>query len=106
MRSGGSAYTAPVEPQVQPSCLMPSGPSGSGWGQSLTTSYGPNSSWPPISCCGAVFAAEVLSGLLGALQPMKAADATTTIDAKITSDEFRTRIVSLLSQGSRFTVHG
>ena len=33
MRSGVSAYTAPTDPQVQPSCLTPSGPSGRGCGQ-------------------------------------------------------------------------
>ena len=47
MRSGVSAYTAPTDPHVQPSCLTPSGPSGSGCGQLGTTSGGPNSSWPP-----------------------------------------------------------
>jgi hypothetical protein len=50
MRSGVSAKTAPTEPQVQPSCFTPSGPSGSGCGQFGTGSYGPNSSCPPRSC--------------------------------------------------------
>src|SRR5262245_59268978 len=49
MRSGVSAKTAPTEPQVQPSCLMPSVSSGSGCGQFGTSSYGPNSSCPPFS---------------------------------------------------------
>ena len=49
MRSGVSAYTAPTDPHVQPSCLTPSGPSGSGCGQFGTSSYGPNSSCPPFS---------------------------------------------------------
>ena len=33
MRSGVSAYTAPTDPHVQPACLTPSAPSGSGCGQ-------------------------------------------------------------------------
>src|SRR6185295_3255818 len=33
MRSGVSAYTAPTDPQVQPACFTPSGPSAGGCGQ-------------------------------------------------------------------------
>src|SRR5262249_26060452 len=57
IRSGVSAYTAPTDPHVQPSCLTPSGPSDSGCGQFSTSSYGPNSSWPPFSAAGAGAAA-------------------------------------------------
>src|SRR5205814_6335622 len=90
--------TAPVEPQVQPSCLTPSGPSGRGWGQFATTSYGPNSSWPPISWGAAVLAADVVAaGLFAGAQPVRAADASTTIPDEIMSDKVRARIVSLLS---------
>src|SRR5262245_53833220 len=49
IRSGVSAKTAPTDPHVQPSCFTPSGPSASGCGQFATSSYGPNSSWPPFS---------------------------------------------------------
>jgi hypothetical protein len=37
-RSGVSANTAPTDPQVQPSCFTPSGPSGSGCGQLVASS--------------------------------------------------------------------
>src|SRR5262245_14775588 len=53
IRSGVSAYTAPTDPHVQPSCFTPSAPSGSGCGQFWTSSYGPYSSWPPFSVAAA-----------------------------------------------------
>ena len=75
---------------------MPSGPSGNGWGQFATTSYGPNSSWPPISWDGAGAAAEVVSGLFAGAQPIRAADASTITANSDMSDDVRARIVNLL----------
>src|SRR5262245_40531204 len=72
IRSGVSAYTAPTEPQVQPSCFTPSGSSGKGLGQFCASSYGPNSSCPPFSAGTACAAAVVAAGggvLAGAAQP-------------------------------------
>src|SRR5439155_23821920 len=73
MRSGVSANTAPTDPQVQPACLTPSGPSGNGCGQFSTSSYGPNSSCPPFSCDTAAGVAEADSVDGGALQPARSA---------------------------------
>ena len=97
MRSGLSAYTAPTEPQVQPSCLTPSGPSGSGCGQFGTGSYGPNSSCPPRSCAAAGAAAWAGAAAADASveAPWRAADDTSDRSASRTNDHCDVRIVSL-----------
>src|SRR5882672_2308866 len=61
IRSGVSAYTAPTDPHVQPSCFTPSAPSARGCGQFSTSSYGPNSSCPPFSAEAAGAAAVALA---------------------------------------------
>src|SRR6185436_8147408 len=86
MRSGVSANTAPTEPHVQPSCLTPSGPSGSGCGQFSTGSYGPNSSCPPLSAAAGVTVAAPPRVLEEEVQPAR-------ITAQTDNTRPRTRIV-------------
>src|SRR4030095_1185902 len=90
IRSGVSAYTAPTDPQVQPSCFRPSAASASGLGQSGTSSYGPVSSWPPFSCAAAV------AGPAGAFAPGRGCDEQPTA---IAAD--RRPAASTIRNGSR-----
>ena len=100
MRSGVSAYTAPTDPHVQPSCLTPSGPSGSGCGQLATGSYGPNSSCPPRSWARRSRRRRAVSSplpLSGELQPATATNAEMMTARATMCDDLFVRIVSLLA---------
>src|SRR6266550_5614311 len=99
MRSGVSAYTAPTDPHVQPSCFTPSSPSGSGCGQFATSSYGPNSSCPPFSCAAAAAAGWVVAFAAVVDGDPQAASIASPRKPSIDSmmnDLVRTRMVTLL----------